>query len=46
MIYADMLYQDKRYEEALGAYQTALSLNPRDSIAAQAVMKLKRLLAK
>jgi len=46
LIYAGMLYEDKRYEEALAAYQVANSLDPRNPISTQAVSKLKRVLAK
>ena len=38
--YADMLAHDGRFEEALAAYQTALVLNPRDSLAAQGAQKI------
>ncbi len=45
MRYADMLYHDKRYMEALETYQVAQYLNPRDSLAVKAVLKTKRVLA-
>lgn len=40
-VYADMLAHDGRFEEALAAYQTALVLNPRDSLAAQGVQNIR-----
>lgn len=39
--YADMLAHDGRFDEARAAYQTTLVLNPHDSLAAQAMRKIK-----
>lgn len=45
LAYARMLEQDRRYEEALAAYQSAQAFAPQDSNLAQAVLKLRKLSA-
>jgi tetratricopeptide (TPR) repeat protein len=44
LTYANMLYQDRLYQEALPAYQMALNLGPSDAAIKQRVEELKGLL--